>query len=222
MAPGRQDPPGDRHRAEPAEPAGRVRPGHTRPGHRAEPGHRAVRRGRRAAQLHRPERAEPESAAASNPLNPETIVLALATLGMLLIALVAVGGFTVLAQRRLRALGMLEALGATDRHVRLVVRTNGVVVGVVGALAGAVLGLAAWLAYRPQRRGQRAPRDRHLPAAVDRDRPGHGRWPCWPPTSRPRGRPGPSPGCPSWPPCPGGPRRPSKCTARSCRASSCW
>ena len=90
-----------------------------------------------------------KSAAASNPLNPETIVLALATLGMLLIALVAVGGFTVLAQRRLRALGMLEALGATDRHVRLVVRANGVVVGVVGALAGAVLGLAAWLAYRP-------------------------------------------------------------------------
>ena len=41
----------------------------------------------------------------SNPLNPETIVLALATVGMLLIALVAVGGFTVLAQRRLRSLG---------------------------------------------------------------------------------------------------------------------
>ena len=87
---------------------------------------------------------------ASNPLNPETIVLALATVGMLLIALVAVGGFTVLAQRRLRSLGMLEALGATDRNTRLVVRANGVVVGVVGALAGGVLGLAAWLAYRPR------------------------------------------------------------------------
>ena len=91
-----------------------------------------------------------QSATSSNPLNPETIVLALATLGMLLIALVAVGGFTVLAQRRLRSLGMLGALGATDRNVRLVVRTNGVVVGVVGALAGAALGLAAWLAYRPR------------------------------------------------------------------------
>ena len=68
---------------------------------------------------------------------------------MLLIALVAVGGFTVLAQRRLRSLGMLASLGATDRHVRLVVRANGVVVGVVGAVIGAVLGLAAWLAYRP-------------------------------------------------------------------------
>jgi putative ABC transport system permease protein len=89
------------------------------------------------------------SAASSNPLNPETIVLALATIGMLLIALVGVGGFTVLAQRRLRALGMLGALGATDDKVRLVVRANGVLVGVVGAVAGAVLGLAAWLAYRP-------------------------------------------------------------------------
>jgi len=89
-------------------------------------------------------------AVASNPLNPETIVLALATVGMLLIALVAVGGFTVLAQRRLRSLGMLGALGATDRNIRLVVRVNGVLVGVVGALAGAVLGLAVWLAYRPE------------------------------------------------------------------------
>ncbi|MBV9204178.1 MAG: FtsX-like permease family protein [Actinobacteria bacterium] len=87
--------------------------------------------------------------AASNPLNPQTIVLALATVGMLLIALVAVGGFTVLAQRRLRSLGMLGALGATDRNIRLVVRINGVLVGVAGALIGTLLGLAAWLAYRP-------------------------------------------------------------------------
>jgi len=91
-----------------------------------------------------------QQAAASNPLNPETIVLGLATVGMLLIALVAVGGFTVLAQRRLRSLGMLGALGATDRNIRLVVRVNGVLVGVVGAVIGAVLGLAVWLAYRPR------------------------------------------------------------------------
>jgi putative ABC transport system permease protein len=85
----------------------------------------------------------------NNPINPDTIVLALATVGMLLIALVSVGGFTVLAQRRLRALGMLESMGATDRNVRLVMRANGVIVGVVGALVGFALGLAAWLAYRP-------------------------------------------------------------------------
>ncbi len=89
------------------------------------------------------------SGAPANALNPQTISIAGLIVGMLLIALVAVGGFTVLAQRRLRSLGMLESLGATDRHVRLVVRANGVVVGVVGALAGAALGLALWLAYRP-------------------------------------------------------------------------
>jgi putative ABC transport system permease protein len=88
--------------------------------------------------------------ASSNPVNPETIVLALATLGMLLIALVAVGGFTVLAQRRLRFLGMLSSLGATDRQIRLVVRANGLLVGVAGAVIGFVLGMAAWLAYRPR------------------------------------------------------------------------
>ncbi len=89
------------------------------------------------------------SAQSSNPLNPTTIVLALATVGMLLIALVSVGGFTVLAQRRLRSLGMLGALGATDRNIRLVVRINGVLAGVTGAVVGLVVGLAAWLAYRP-------------------------------------------------------------------------
>ena len=90
-----------------------------------------------------------QQASNNNALNPETIVLALATLGMLLIALVGVGGFTVLAQRRLRALGMLGAQGAADKNIRLVMRANGVLVGVVGAVAGAVLGLLAWLAYRP-------------------------------------------------------------------------
>ena len=92
----------------------------------------------------------PSSAASRNPINPETIVLALVTVTMILIALMAVGGFTVLAQRRLRSLGMLASMGATDRHIRLVVRANGVVVGVTGALIGAALGLAAWLAYRPR------------------------------------------------------------------------
>jgi putative ABC transport system permease protein len=85
----------------------------------------------------------------ANPINPDTIVLALATLTMLLIVLVAIGGFSVLAQRRLRSIGMLGALGATDRDVRLMVRANGLVVGVVGALAGTVLGFVVWLLYRP-------------------------------------------------------------------------
>jgi putative ABC transport system permease protein len=85
----------------------------------------------------------------SNTINPSTIVLALATVGMLLIALVSIGGFTVLAQRRMRSLGMLESMGATDRNVRLVLEANGVIVGIVGAILGFVLGLVLWLAYRP-------------------------------------------------------------------------
>jgi putative ABC transport system permease protein len=90
------------------------------------------------------------SAASTNQLNPVTISLAAATLGMLLIALVSVGGFTVLAQRRLRSIGMLGAQGATNGSVALVVSANGLATGVVGAVAGFALGMVAWLAYRPQ------------------------------------------------------------------------
>ena len=85
----------------------------------------------------------------SNLINPGTITLALAVVGMLLIGLVAVAGFTVIAQRRIRAMGMLGAIGATPTQVARVVRANGLVVGVAGALGGAALGFAAWVAYRP-------------------------------------------------------------------------
>jgi putative ABC transport system permease protein len=85
----------------------------------------------------------------NNLINAQSISVTAATLGMLLIALVGVGGFTVLAQRRLRSIGMLGAQGATDANIRLVVRANGVVTGVLGAAAGFVVGLLAWLAYRP-------------------------------------------------------------------------
>jgi putative ABC transport system permease protein len=91
-----------------------------------------------------------QTIANTNEINPETISVAAAVLGMLLIALVGIGGFTVLAQRRLRAIGMLAAQGATERNIRLVVRANGAATGVVGAVAGLVLGFLAWLAYRPQ------------------------------------------------------------------------
>ena len=85
----------------------------------------------------------------ASTIPPATIVLVVAVLGLIFIGLVAVAGFSVMAQRRLRALGMLSAIGATERNVRLVMIVNGMVVGVAAALAGAVLGFAAWFAYAP-------------------------------------------------------------------------
>jgi putative ABC transport system permease protein len=82
-------------------------------------------------------------------ISPAIIVLAVAVLGLVFIGLVSVAGFTVIAQRRLRALGMLSALGATERNVRLVMTANGAVVGVAAAITGAAAGFAAWFAYVP-------------------------------------------------------------------------
>jgi putative ABC transport system permease protein len=76
-----------------------------------------------------------------NKTEGAVVVLALETIGLLFVGLVAAAGFAVMAQRRLRALGMLGALGATDGQVRLAMAANGVVVGIAGSVAGAVLGL---------------------------------------------------------------------------------
>jgi putative ABC transport system permease protein len=70
-------------------------------------------------------------------------------LGLAFIGLVSVTSFSVMAQRRLRALGMLSAIGATERQLRLVLIAGGLVVGAAAALAGAAVGLAAWFAYAP-------------------------------------------------------------------------
>jgi putative ABC transport system permease protein len=80
---------------------------------------------------------------------PELAMFSVATVFMLLASLVAAAGFAVIAQRRLRQLGMLAAIGATEKHLRLVLLTNGAVVGAVGALIGTVAGLALWAAVEP-------------------------------------------------------------------------
>src|SRR4029453_9142100 len=56
-------------------------------------------------------------------------------------------GFAVVAQRRLRQLGMLSAVGATQKHLRLVLLTNGALVGTIAALIGAVVGIGLWFAF---------------------------------------------------------------------------
>ncbi|HEY3713254.1 MAG TPA: FtsX-like permease family protein [Jatrophihabitantaceae bacterium] len=77
------------------------------------------------------------------------LVLVLSTIGMVFVGLLSVAGFSVMAQRRMRALGMIGAIGATDRQVRLVMLSNGAAVGVVGAVVGTVVGLASWFSARP-------------------------------------------------------------------------
>ena len=77
-------------------------------------------------------------------------VLVMEVVGLLLVGLIAVAGFTVLAQRRMRALGMLESIGATDRHLRLVILANGAAVGLAAAVVGTAVGLAGWLAFAPR------------------------------------------------------------------------
>jgi len=76
-------------------------------------------------------------------------VLIITTLGMALVALIASAGFVVVAQRRQRQLGLLSAIGATGRHLRLVMVANGVLVGFVGAVVGGLAGVAIWLIAAP-------------------------------------------------------------------------
>ncbi len=77
-------------------------------------------------------------------------VLVIATLGMIFVGLMAVAGFTVMAHRRLRALGMLSSIGATTRHVRLVMLVDGLAVGATAAVVGAAVGVLAWLGFAPR------------------------------------------------------------------------
>jgi putative ABC transport system permease protein len=77
-------------------------------------------------------------------------VLGVATVALVLVALLAAAGFVVVAQRRLRQLGMLAAIGATERHLRLAMVANGLAVGVVAAVVGAALALVGWIAVEPR------------------------------------------------------------------------
>jgi putative ABC transport system permease protein len=97
----------------------------------------------------------PEAAIVTEPVpdyslvSPATIVLIVSVLGLVFIGLVASAAFTVMAQRRQRALGMLASLGATEADVRFVLILDGLIAGVLGALIGAALASGAWFWYYP-------------------------------------------------------------------------
>jgi putative ABC transport system permease protein len=71
------------------------------------------------------------------------------TVFLFLASLVAAAGFAVIAQRRLLQLGMLAAVGATQKHLRLVLVTNGALVGAIAAVIGTVAGLGLWFVFAP-------------------------------------------------------------------------
>jgi putative ABC transport system permease protein len=71
------------------------------------------------------------------------------TVLMVLVSLVSAAAFAVIAARRQRQLGMLAAIGATRKQLRLVMVAGGALVGIIAAVTGAVTGLAAWFAAAP-------------------------------------------------------------------------
>jgi putative ABC transport system permease protein len=90
------------------------------------------------------------SEARPNDRAADTLAMfSVATVFLLLAALIAAAGFAVVAQRRLRQLGMLAAIGATQKHLRLVLMANGGIVGAIAALCGTSVGLALWFAAAP-------------------------------------------------------------------------
>lgn len=91
--------------------------------------------------------------AISRPGNEDLLaaigVLTVAAVVMLLVSLVAAAGFVVIAQRRLRQLGMLAAIGATAKHLRLVMVANGAAIGTIAAIVGTTLALLGWILVVP-------------------------------------------------------------------------
>jgi len=76
-------------------------------------------------------------------------MFSVATVFLLLASLIAAAGFAVVAQRRLRQLGMLAAIGATRNHLRLVLVADGALVGTIAALCGTIAGLPVWVVVAP-------------------------------------------------------------------------
>lgn len=72
-----------------------------------------------------------------------------AGLAILEIVLLAGPAFAVGARRRRRDLGLIAANGGTPAHLRRIVLADGVVLGLLGAVAGLVIGVVAAFATRP-------------------------------------------------------------------------
>jgi putative ABC transport system permease protein len=89
------------------------------------------------------------SEGSDHPEAPALAMFSVTTVFLLLASLVAAAGFAVIAQRRLRQLGMFAAVGATEKQLRLALLANGAIVGTIAAALGTTIGLAAWFVFAP-------------------------------------------------------------------------
>lgn len=76
--------------------------------------------------------------------------LGVSALALLLVSLVASASFAVLTQRRQRQLAMMSAIGATEKHLRLVMIANGTLTGLTAAITGAAVGVVGWWVTAPR------------------------------------------------------------------------
>ncbi len=77
------------------------------------------------------------------------VMLVTGTLLLFLVALVATASFAVIAQRRLTQLGMLAAIGATEKHLRTTMLVTGALTGLIASVMGALLGIGGWVVAAP-------------------------------------------------------------------------
>jgi putative ABC transport system permease protein len=84
-----------------------------------------------------------------HPEAPTLAMFSVTTVFLLLASLVAAAGFAVVAQRRLRQLGMFAAIGATEKQLRLALLANGAIIGTIAAAVGTSAGLGAWVVFAP-------------------------------------------------------------------------
>jgi putative ABC transport system permease protein len=77
-------------------------------------------------------------------------VFGLVAVALFLVCFVAAAAFIVQAHRRMRQLGLLAAVGASGRHVRLVLLAAGTMTGAAAAVVGAVLAFPVWLTVIPR------------------------------------------------------------------------
>jgi putative ABC transport system permease protein len=84
------------------------------------------------------------------PVNPD-IALGVLVAGLALLEVVLLAGpaFAISARRRQRQLALVAANGGTPAHVRRIVLADGVVLGLIGAVCGVAVGIAAAFLARP-------------------------------------------------------------------------